>query len=270
MGLEPKLGRGFSAEETVVGHPRDVAVIGHRLWRQQFGADPAAIGRTILVDDRPTVIVGVMSPGEQWFDADLVMPLPPYVTNMPDRRMLVVVGRLKPGQTIEAAQSPVAGHRGGCASGVSGCAIGYDGHPGPVRRAGGRRRHTADPGAAQRCGRACLAHRLREPGAPVAGARRRTPARDRDSNGHRRRALPCHAATPDRVDHACRSRRRPGRLAGALGGGCAPRRRRRPHPAAGCRGDLWRNASVYRRARAHHGSGDRVAARDPGVAAENQ
>ncbi len=109
IGLEPKLGRGFSAEETVVGHPRDVAVIGHRLWRQQFGADPAAIGRTILVDDRPTVIVGVMSPGEQWLDIDLVMPLPPYVTDMPDRRMLVVAGRLKPGQTIEAAQAQLQG-----------------------------------------------------------------------------------------------------------------------------------------------------------------
>ena len=109
MGLDPTMGRGFSAEEAEVGHPLDVAVIGHRLWRQQFGADPAAIGKTILVDDRPTVILGVMPPGEQWLDADLVMPLPPYVTNMPDRSMLTVVGRLKPGQTIEAAQSHLQG-----------------------------------------------------------------------------------------------------------------------------------------------------------------
>ena len=105
MGLEPVAGRGFSAGEAVVDHPQDVALISHRLWRQQFGADPAAIGTTILVDDRPTVILGVMPPGEQWLDADLVMPLPPYVTNMLDRRMLTVVGRLNPGQTIEAAQS---------------------------------------------------------------------------------------------------------------------------------------------------------------------
>jgi putative ABC transport system permease protein len=109
MGLEPEVGRGFSTEEAAIGHPRDVAVIGHRLWRQQFGGDPAAIGKTILVDDRPTVIVGVMPPGEQWFDADLVMPLPPYVTNMLDRRMLAVVGRLQPGLTIEAAQAQLQG-----------------------------------------------------------------------------------------------------------------------------------------------------------------
>jgi predicted permease len=109
MGLKPKLGRGFYPEETLVGDPRGVVVIGHRFWRRQFGGDPAVVGRAILVDDQPTTIVGVMPLNEQWLDADLLMPLPPYVTNMPDRRLLFVVGRLKPGATIEAAQARLQG-----------------------------------------------------------------------------------------------------------------------------------------------------------------
>ncbi len=109
MGLRPAIGRGFYPEETVVGNPRDVVVLGNRFWRQQFAADPGIVGRTILVDDRSTTIVGVMAPNEQWLDADLLMPLPPYVTNTPDRRILFVVGRLKPGLTLAAAQAYLQG-----------------------------------------------------------------------------------------------------------------------------------------------------------------
>lgn len=105
MGLKPKLGRGFFPSETRIGSPRDVAVIGHRFWQQHFGADPEVVGRVILVDDLPATIVGVMPPNEQWLDADLLMPLPNYVTDMSDRRILSVVGRLKDGQTIAAAEA---------------------------------------------------------------------------------------------------------------------------------------------------------------------
>jgi len=104
MGLTLELGRGFRQDETLIGSPRDVVVLGHRFWTQSLGADPAAVGREIRVDDRPTVIIGVMRATEQWLDdADVLMPLPPYVTNMMDRRILTTVGRLKPGQTIDGA-----------------------------------------------------------------------------------------------------------------------------------------------------------------------
>ena len=105
MGLQPVLGRGFHPHETLVGNPGNVVVIGNRFWCQQFGSDREAVGRTILVDDLPATIVGVMPPNEQWLDVDLLMPIPPYVTDMLDRRILSVVGRLKPGQTLETAQA---------------------------------------------------------------------------------------------------------------------------------------------------------------------
>jgi predicted permease len=105
MGLQPVLGRSFYPEETPVGNPGNVVVIGNRFWHQQFGSDREVLGRTILVDDIPSTIVGVMPPNEQWLDIDLLMPIPPYVTDMQDRRILSVVGRLKPAQTLETAQA---------------------------------------------------------------------------------------------------------------------------------------------------------------------
>jgi putative ABC transport system permease protein len=104
-GLQPVLGRGFHPHETLIGNPSNVVVLGNRFWRQQFGSDREAVGRTILVDDLPTTIVGVMPPNEQWLDIDILMPIPAYVTNMLDRRILSVVGRMKSGQTLENAQA---------------------------------------------------------------------------------------------------------------------------------------------------------------------
>ena len=61
LGVQPVLGRGFRPGEDEVGAAR-VAVLSDGLWRRRFGADPSMIGRTILLDDFPTTIVGVAPP----------------------------------------------------------------------------------------------------------------------------------------------------------------------------------------------------------------
>jgi putative ABC transport system permease protein len=109
LGLQPELGRAFRDEEALIGKPMDVVVLGNRFWRRQFNGDPDVLGRTILVDDRPSTILGVMPASEQWLDVDLLMPLPPYVTNMQDRRILFIVGRLESGQTVESARAQLEG-----------------------------------------------------------------------------------------------------------------------------------------------------------------
>ena len=48
-GLRPALGRGFRAGENDTGKHR-VAVLGHRLWRERFGADPGVVGQTVQLD----------------------------------------------------------------------------------------------------------------------------------------------------------------------------------------------------------------------------
>ncbi|NJD19253.1 MAG: FtsX-like permease family protein [Gemmatimonadetes bacterium] len=62
LSVQPALGRTFTDGDVVPGAPA-VALIGHAVWRDRLGADPRALGRTVRVDGKPTVIVGVMPEG---------------------------------------------------------------------------------------------------------------------------------------------------------------------------------------------------------------
>lgn len=61
LGVRPMLGRAFTEEED---RPDvDVAVLSYGLWETRFGADRTIIGRTVTLDRRPYMVVGVMPPG---------------------------------------------------------------------------------------------------------------------------------------------------------------------------------------------------------------
>ena len=62
LGVTPALGRGFLAEEDVPGNDR-VVILSHEIWSARFGADRNVIGRTLVVDDEPHVVVGVLPKG---------------------------------------------------------------------------------------------------------------------------------------------------------------------------------------------------------------
>jgi putative ABC transport system permease protein len=55
--VKPAAGRLFTDAD------EDVIVLTHSLFQRRFGADPAIIGKTIIVDDHPTTVVGVLPPG---------------------------------------------------------------------------------------------------------------------------------------------------------------------------------------------------------------
>jgi len=54
-----RLGRTFTPAD--VSESPHVAVVGHHLWQRRFGADPAVLGRSIVLNGRPYVIVGVVA-----------------------------------------------------------------------------------------------------------------------------------------------------------------------------------------------------------------
>src|SRR5262245_8376735 len=58
LGIEPALGRGFTAGEAVAGGDA-VVLLSDGFWRRQFGADPAIVGRLLHVDGTPCTVVGV-------------------------------------------------------------------------------------------------------------------------------------------------------------------------------------------------------------------
>ena len=62
LGANPILGRGFTEEEQQPGKD-NVAVLSDSVWRVQFHADPSILGRSVLIDDVPTTVIGVMSSG---------------------------------------------------------------------------------------------------------------------------------------------------------------------------------------------------------------
>jgi predicted permease len=62
LGLSPARGREFSTEDELHGRGRSV-ILSDRLWRTRFSADPAILGRTVMLDQVPFTVVGIMPPG---------------------------------------------------------------------------------------------------------------------------------------------------------------------------------------------------------------
>src|SRR5262245_4679247 len=107
IGVNPMLGRVFTAEEEQPGRNR-VVVLSHSLWRRRFGGDPGVLNKTISLSDEPYVVVGIMPPGFQFPEnTEIWGPLAPD-EGMRGARFgffLPVVGRLKPGVTRAQAQA---------------------------------------------------------------------------------------------------------------------------------------------------------------------
>ena len=59
LEVRPVLGRAFTPEEAQPGHEH-VAILTSNLWREQFGSDPAIVGKTIRLDGYPFTVIGVM------------------------------------------------------------------------------------------------------------------------------------------------------------------------------------------------------------------
>ena len=75
LGVQPLLGRGFTAGDGEPAAPRTV-ILGNALWQSQFGGDAGVLGRTVLLDGRAYTVIGVM-PSDFHFpdrDAELWTP----------------------------------------------------------------------------------------------------------------------------------------------------------------------------------------------------
>jgi predicted permease len=107
LGVPLVLGRPFVAGEDVQG--AQVVVISHALWRRRYGADPAILGRTMLMSGSRYEIIGVAPRSFVFRDRDIdywiPMRLPPQQANTRDSHFLNVVARLKPDVSIEMANA---------------------------------------------------------------------------------------------------------------------------------------------------------------------
>ncbi|MGA3239819.1 MAG: ABC transporter permease [Bryobacteraceae bacterium] len=75
LRVNPAIGRAFSPEEERQGGA-GVALIGDRIWRSRFGADPNILGKTIVLDGIGHTVIGIMPRGFAFpYDAELWLPL---------------------------------------------------------------------------------------------------------------------------------------------------------------------------------------------------
>lgn len=116
LGVPSKIGRTFTEEEDSPGGG-GVVLISERLWSTRFGSEPDISGRTIRLDEKPYEIVGVMparfqfpSTDNTFSDSvDLWVPLAMNAEEKSRRGSFDygVIGRLKPGVSVEQAQSDI-------------------------------------------------------------------------------------------------------------------------------------------------------------------
>ncbi|HET6900092.1 MAG TPA: ABC transporter permease, partial [Vicinamibacteria bacterium] len=59
LGVEPLLGRALTAQDGLP-NAAPVVLLGHALWQDRFGGDPAIVGRSIVLDGQSTQVVGVL------------------------------------------------------------------------------------------------------------------------------------------------------------------------------------------------------------------
>jgi len=111
LGIAPKLGRQFNAEECKWNGPKAV-MLSDAIWRRRFAADPNIVGRALSFDGGPAIVAGVLpasfdfgtifAPGTR---IDIFEPFPLSPETNKWGNTLSIVGRLKPGATVKSAQA---------------------------------------------------------------------------------------------------------------------------------------------------------------------
>jgi predicted permease len=113
IGVSPVLGRDFTADDNKAGAPK-TAILGDRIWRRDFNADPTIVGQSVTINGKAATIIGVMPPGFEFpISEELWTPLynewPPTPRGElflgANSRAPAVMGRLKPGVTLDQANA---------------------------------------------------------------------------------------------------------------------------------------------------------------------
>jgi predicted permease len=109
LGARPELGRTFHSGEDAAGQDNYV-ILSHALWQERFGSDPTIIGRAIQIEGAGRQVLGVMPPSFRFPSAKIQVWLPLHtdprnVTNYWASDYMPVIGRLRPGRTLQQASA---------------------------------------------------------------------------------------------------------------------------------------------------------------------
>jgi putative ABC transport system permease protein len=110
LGVPLAMGRNFRPEEDQAGSNARVAILSYTSWRDRFGRDPQILQKTVTLNGSATTIIGVL-PEAFFFDApemSLLVPLAPDPKRPRGDHRLRVIGKLKPGKTIDQARAELS------------------------------------------------------------------------------------------------------------------------------------------------------------------
>ena len=231
IGAAPILGRDFLPEDDRPGAAA-VVLLGNGVWKNRYGSDPAVIGRTIRVNDMPSVVIGVMPEGFKFpQNADLWQPLVDRAASSSSRSATRAASRCSAGsrpacRARRRRPSCIAiGQR--LTPRLSGHQQGRPAEGADLQRARQRRPDPRGVSVADGRGRLRAADRLRQRRQPAAGALGAPLARDRRARVDRRDALAHRPAAADgkRAARAHQRRARARRCRSSASVCSTPRRR---------------------------------------------
>ena len=110
LGVPPYLGRWFTPADAAPSAPRS-AIVTYGYWQRHFGGNPSAIGQQLILDGKPSAIIGVMPRSFRFLDEkpEILVPLQfdPAKTYL-GNYSYSALARLKPGISVSQANADVA------------------------------------------------------------------------------------------------------------------------------------------------------------------
>jgi putative ABC transport system permease protein len=110
LGVEPLMGRTFTEAEDQVDQVSPVVLLSYRSWMRRFQGDPAILGKPVTLDRVPTTVIGVLPEHFDFFGNEREFFAPLCLTRAQVESRVganTIVGRLKPGVSIDQAQAEV-------------------------------------------------------------------------------------------------------------------------------------------------------------------
>jgi predicted permease len=113
LGVQPVIGRSFTPDECQGKYSAPPAVLlSYNFWRRRFASDPHVLGRKLILNNRPAIVVGVLPPTFDFASVfapgipiDIFIPWPLKDKAKPSGNTLKVVARLRTGATLTSAQA---------------------------------------------------------------------------------------------------------------------------------------------------------------------
>src|SRR5277367_1300312 len=113
LGVQPVYGRLFTPNDDKFG-ANETTMLTWGLWKRRFGGNPDIVGHTILLDSKPYTVIGILpawfsypSPSEQLW-VPVYPEVPPQVMASHDAHNFMIIGKLKAGVPVSAAQADLS------------------------------------------------------------------------------------------------------------------------------------------------------------------